>query len=642
MLCAYFHLKIGVSFMLFTFLLASPETKAQLKDTVDLLEINVITTRIHTSNVGKKTHPIDSTTLELFRNQTLADVLSFNTPVFIKNYGPGALSTSSFRGGNAAQTAILWNGLNIQNNMLGQVDLSSISSNLFNQVDIEYGGSSAIWGSGAMGGAIHLNNTHKFNRGLYTKLNYQIGDIGSKALSTDIGFSNNRFSFKLKAFGTINKNTFDYFNKDSNKVVKQDHANYEQYSAMPELKFKINTYQNITAAAWLSKGERNFPNRFSSFSNKTIQSDASERMSLNWNYLRNKFSSNIKTAYFKEKLDYTDSLAKINSKSKMRTVIVENDNYYEWRNGQTLNLGANYTLNGAETNNYKGIKQLQRIAFIAGNRGYYLKHKLVINTSFRIEQSSTKLTPFTYQLGIDYLLTPSTSLKASAGKVYRMPTLNDMYWNPGGNMDLKPEEGYTMDGTLEYKTNISRINFLMSASIFNKTISNWILWLPSNGGYSSPMNIQAVWSRGTETNWQITYSRNKFKAQVKLISGYVLSTVKKSALENDNTLDRQLIYTPRYNFNSIITLSYNKLLVSYLHNYVGYRFTSSDNSTWLDPYHYSTIRLMYSYNFQKIHLGVFSNLNNVLNTKFEIISNRPMPLRNMEIGLTLNFNQKTT
>lgn len=616
------------------------DANAQIKDTIELNEINVTTTRINTSLIGKKTQSIDSTTKELFKNQTLSDVLSFNTPVFIKNYGPGSISTTAFRGGNASQTSILWNGINIQNSMLGQVDLSSISSNLFNQIDIEYGGSSSIWGSGAMGGAIHLNNSHQFNKGLYTNLSYQLGDVGSKSLSTDIGYSNSKFSFKLKAFGILNKNEFGYFNKDSIRIVQQLNAGYQQLSAMPEVKYKINSFQTITGSAWLSKAERNYPNRFSSAKYKAIQKDESDRFNVNWNYTKHKISSNLKAAYIIEHLNYKDSIAKIDSRSKMNSIILENDNYYEWTKDQILNIGVNYTLNKAETNNYHGLRDLQRYAVIAGNKGYYFNRKLILNTAARFEHSNTKLNPFTYQAGIDYMLNRTTTLKMSAGKVYRMPTLNDLYWNPGGNPNLKPEEGYSVDGTLEYKTTFSNISFVMSGSVFNKNIRNWILWLPNNN-YSSPMNIQEVWSRGTESNWEITYSKNKFKTQLKFISGYVLSTVKKNALENDNTIGRQLIYTPRYNLNSSISITYNKLLISYFQNYVGYRFTSSDNSTWLDPYHYSTIRFMYSYSFQKIYLGVFSNLNNVLNKQFEIIANRPMPLRNMEIGITLNYKQKT-
>ncbi|MDP1803305.1 MAG: Plug domain-containing protein, partial [Bacteroidota bacterium] len=126
------------------FVLTSQISLAQ--DTVSLQSVEVIEKKIQLSQIGKKTEQIDSTIKEQFKLNSIADLLSLNTPVFIKNYGPGALATTAFRGGNAAQTAILWNGFNLQNAMLGQSDLSLMPSFLFENIDVEYGGSSSLWG----------------------------------------------------------------------------------------------------------------------------------------------------------------------------------------------------------------------------------------------------------------------------------------------------------------------------------------------------------------------------------------------------------------------------------------------------------------------------------------------------------------
>ncbi len=614
------------------------DSNSQTLDTIDLHLVEIKTTKITFGITGRKFQNIDSSTLDLFKNQTLADLLNSTTPIFIKNYGPGALSTTSFRGGNASQTAILWNGLNIQNSMLGQVDLSNISTNLFNDVNIEYGGSSALWGSGAVGGAIHLGNNHVFNKPLYTKLNVMGSDIGLKSIGTDIGFSDSKFSFSLKAFGAKNENEFTYYDWAHEKTFIQKNAGYQQITALPEFKYQINSHQNLSAGAWLSKGIRNFPSQNKLFINKVQQYDESQRFNLYWNYNSTKFTSQIKTAYFIEYLNYVDSIAQIDSKSKMNTLILENDNYHNWLSNQTLNFGINYTSNEAKTENYNGTKTLNRTSIVIGNKGYYFKRKLVFNSTARMEHTSTQLNPFTFNIGSDYNLTKAITLKLNGGRVYRIPTLNDLYWLPGGNPKLKPEEGYTLDGTIEYHKAYGSIDIAISGSTFHKNISNWILWLPANG-YATPMNIQRVWSRGAETTWQLTYSRNGFRTQLKCITGYVLSTVEESSLEEDNTVNHQLIYTPRYTVNTILNASYKSITISYFHNYVGYRFTSSDNSTWLNPFHYSTYRMTYNHNFKKIQAGTFININNVLNTSYEVLANRPMPQRFFEIGIQINYTQ---
>src|SRR6476469_9204389 len=99
---------------------------------------------------------MDTLTLARYNTTSVSDLLSNQSTVHIKSYGNGNIATTSLRGGSSYQTALLWNGLNIQNAMLGMPDLSIIPTLFFDNVTVEYGGGSALWGSGAVGGCIHL------------------------------------------------------------------------------------------------------------------------------------------------------------------------------------------------------------------------------------------------------------------------------------------------------------------------------------------------------------------------------------------------------------------------------------------------------------------------------------------------------
>ena len=327
---------------------------SQNKDTMYLDEVSIKTTRLKASATGKKLQKIDSLEQELFRNQTLDVLLSNNTPIFVKNYGPGASQTTTFRGGNASQTAILWNGLNIQNSMLGQTDLSNISGSLFNSVDIEYGGSSALWGSGAMGGAVHLNNNQPYNKGILAKVNTLHSNIGLRSFGANVNYSNERFAASTKESLIDHTNEYTYKN-DSNDIVKRKNASYFQLSVLPELKININRNNSFIAGAWITKGNRDLPSLNNTAFNNVFQEDESKRWNLNWTYNSNQITNHVKAALFTEDLNYFDSLAKIDSKSKMQTRIVENDLYYKWKDGHTLNLGCNYTYNQANTTEYLSL-----------------------------------------------------------------------------------------------------------------------------------------------------------------------------------------------------------------------------------------------------------------------------------------------
>ena len=88
----------------------------------------------------------------------LSDVLRFQTPVYVKENGRGATSSPSFRGTTAQQTAFVWNGININSTFLGQGDINNIPLFGYDAIDVKAGGGSVIYGSGAIGGSIHLNN----------------------------------------------------------------------------------------------------------------------------------------------------------------------------------------------------------------------------------------------------------------------------------------------------------------------------------------------------------------------------------------------------------------------------------------------------------------------------------------------------
>lgn len=57
---------------------------------------------------------------------SMADVLTFNSSIFVKNYGRATLSTVAFRGTSPSHTQVSWNGMKI-NNLFDEEYLSVLS-----------------------------------------------------------------------------------------------------------------------------------------------------------------------------------------------------------------------------------------------------------------------------------------------------------------------------------------------------------------------------------------------------------------------------------------------------------------------------------------------------------------------------------
>jgi len=628
------HYVFIFTWVLPAFFNAQDKNQPSSKDTVKLHEVEIIQVKINNAAIGKKTQLIDSLSRSLFNAQSIGEILSLHSTVFIKNYGPGSVSTTSFRGSNAQQTAVLWNGFNIQNNMLGQLDLGAISGNLFNQTQVEYGPSSGNWGSGAIGGSIHLNNEHRFLTGTQSSNQYLHGSTGLHSFNSSTHFGGEKISLSIRFSALKNENKFKYVHPINEETQIQQNAQYNNYQLVPEMKYLINNKQTIQAGAWLSKSSSHFPTHQNA---SALQENDANRWYTQWNYFTNKIRSSVRSAYFTEQLNYTDSMSRIFSEAKMKNFILETDNYFQWHPYHTLHIGLNHTSNGANSNNYETSRELIRNAILIGNASSLLNNKLFFRVIGRAEQTNTEHNPLSGDIGIEYRLKPYLNFKMNAARVYRLPTLNDLYWYPGGNPQLNPEYGHALDGSIDYSLLKGNWSLSISGSAYTKKINNWILWVPGAGGLPKAMNVQRVWSRGTETDSKISWSKNKTKLHLGFISSYVLSTVANNALENDNSKGKQLIYTPRYMFNTHAGITYKTLVFCLYHQYVGYRFTTSDNSEWLNPYHYFSARIMYNVRIHKTTLGTFLHINNPLNQQYQIIANRPMPLRNFETGITLQF-----
>ena len=97
-------------------------TKLYAQDTIVLHSVEVTAERndveVLKPLVARK---LDTLVLQSKSTSSLSDLLIQHSPVFIKTYGPGGVSTASFRGTTASHTLVLWNGFQLNAPTLGQL-----------------------------------------------------------------------------------------------------------------------------------------------------------------------------------------------------------------------------------------------------------------------------------------------------------------------------------------------------------------------------------------------------------------------------------------------------------------------------------------------------------------------------------------
>jgi iron complex outermembrane receptor protein len=338
-------------------------------------------------------------------------------------------------------------------------------------------------------------------------------------------------------------------------------------------------------------------------------------------------------------MNYQSDTANIHSIINSQLIQAELEYRFQLNSNITFLAGTQSIFQQAHSDNFTEptIHQNKIGFFISSNIKLFNK-KVIIVPSLRKEWVN-KWIPFTPSVGVDYHIHSAIKLHGLMSYNYRVPSLNDLYWNPGGNASLKPENGwgYEAGATLEKK--INNIVFYQDLTVYTRTIKDWILWTPSYGIWM-PDNIQQVWSRGIESETRLTIPVTNFEIQFRNSFAYTKSTNESDLASTDARKGKQLIYVPIFKNSFTTSINFKKINLGVIYNYTSWSFITSDNSDYLNPYHLFDSYAACNFNVPKSKSTVSINarINNIFNTTYQVVASRPMPLRNYQLTLTYTFN----
>ncbi len=634
----------AASLLLILLILAASAARAHsLADTIALGQVEINATRLAEFSSGTKVQQIDSVTMARYRWSDLGELLSDETPIFIKSYGSGSLATTSFRGGSANHTAILWNGFNIGSPMNGMIDLSLIPVSIANSVSIQYGGASALWGSGAVGGSIHLNNMPEFGRGLTVDVGASFGSFGELRQQARVEMGQGKWISSIAVYNAIAHNDFDFYNTEQRgaPLQQQQNAEFKQQGLLAEEYYRINGKQRINLRFWYENSDREVPPTMVQETSSAEQQDESYRATAEWQHLSASVKTVVRAAYFDEQLSWYASELDPAALNHSCTAIAEAESSIRLDRGQLINVGINNTYALAFSDGFPDEQHQERAAAFAS---YQLDSRNSLSKttlSARQELVAGKLAPLTGSLGSDYKLNGWLTAKANVARVYRIPTFNDLFWKPGGNPDLLPESGYSGEAGLavDHELAGSTARFIGDVTGYSRTMDNWIIWLPG-ASYWTPMNIMNVWSRGIEAHAAVAMHVEQAMIKLGVMTNYVLSTNQVAKSANDASVDKQLIYVPAYSGNGKLSLIYKDLIATFGMNYTGYRFTSTDNAEYLEPYWLANASIAYKLPLRGANeISLLAQGFNLFDEQYQVMLGRPMPLVNFQFGISLRFNR---
>ena len=613
--------------------------------------------------IGIQQTKLDSVVLKENIALSMADVLTFNTPIFVKSYGRATLSTVSFRGTSPSHTQVTWNGMRLNNPMLGMTDFSMIPSYFIDKASLLHGTSSVNETGGGLGGAIKLSTSPAEQEGFGLQFVQGIGSFYTFDDFLRLSYGNEHWQTSTRVVFSTSKNNYKFRNHDKKINVYDDDMNIvEQYypiernksGEFKDLHLLQEVYYNNKRGdrfglnAWYIYSNRELPmltvdhGDDTDFDNR--QREHTFRSVFSYDHLAEawKVSANAGYIYTWMAYDYKRDLGNgvmahmTRSRSKIHTIYgkVEGEYHLHKKWLFMANLSAHQHFVESRDKNVilqsgdKGIVGYRKARIeLSGSASVKWQpiDRLGMSVVVREELYGKNWTPVIPAFFIDGVLSKKGNLmaKASVSRNFRFPTLNDLYFLPGGNPELKQESGWTYDAGLSFAVGKKDVYSLSgSATWFDSYINDWIIWLPTTKGFFSPDNIKDVHAYGVELqadlnlifpkDWRLGLN-GTFSWTPSINQGEPRSPA-------DQSVGKQLPYIPLLSSTINGRLSWRRWTLSYKWCYYSERFTMSSNDLSLTgklpPYFMSNLSLEKLFLFRWADLSLKGTINNLFDEEY--------------------------
>lgn len=648
-------------------------TYAQSKlDSLQQLEEVIVTAR----NYQKEVIPVQQLSgkeLQRLNSHNIADALRYFSGIQIKDYGGvGGLKTVNIRSMGTNHVGVFYDGIELGNAQNGTVDLGRFSLDNMESVTLYNGQKSAIFQPAkdfGSAGTIYLQSrTPQFK--------------GEKR-------HNVKAAFKTGSFGLVNP-SFLWEHRLSQNVSSSLSAEYMYTTGKYKFTYRVKNGYDTTAVRqngdvnavriegglfgkfkggyWRMKGyfyrsERGYPGAIvrNKFTHEDRQWDTNTFFQ---GSMKKDFSPcyslllNVKYAY-----DYLHYLADPN---RDESLMYTNNHYYQhevytstanritlfpwW----SLNFSADYQFNLLNAD-LKDFAYPRRHSFLFAGATAFDFNKLKMQASLlstvvhdevtqinsqaagnKVEWTPTAILSYRPFAPIDF------NLRAFYKRIFRMPTLNDLYYTFIGNTDLEPEYtnqyniGFTYSKDFTH-TWLKRIE--IQTDFYYNEVENKIIATPTSNFFRWTMiNLGKVEIRGVDvavqTEWQL--GRELF------LNGRVNYTYQKAqdfTNPEDEFYGGQIPYIPWHSGSANLNASFRRWEANYSFIYTGERYSSSANIpvNYQLPWYTSDCSIAYRHPLRKGNLKATLEVNNLLNQQYEVVACYPMPGINFRAIIKYSF-----
>jgi vitamin B12 transporter len=606
----------------------------QLHDTIILSPVEIAVE----GPFRQKTGFFDSLTSIKVSLTSLVEQVRMYTPVFVREYSPGGISTVAFRGTSASHTIVLFDGFPVNPAMSGQADFSTMPPYLYDRAQISGSPESILLSPEALGGVVSMFTNPNEENKHEVRLRLETGSFGNAGGGIHLHKKAGKFLFRTRAYYHKSDNDFSFINNSlpEQPVEKRINAGFQKKGLMQEVFFVDN--RQIAFVKFV--GVSNFNELPAIILQPQIDDNESMynaivRLNAGYARTRGKHFISVKTLFSNEGWEYVNKSIDVAGINTIQTVAALFDWQYRFKEQHDVKLQWFSDYQQVKSPNYELLPNMQSNRLTAsGNIPVY---KFRLQPVLHLLKKDNRNPEIGGAMIVDRkLLKDKVSVSVSGGRSVRYPGFNDLYWHPGGNPLLLPETSLSGSVALEFNP-IKWWTF--HAGYVEHDVNNWIVWQPTvNSSVWTPENVRRVNSKSIDGMNIHRFDLFGFNIQSVLSYSYC-STVDLSDSRSP-VYGKQLIYVPLHTGSHALQISIHKLNVTLQSVYTGKRYTRADNLSYMPSHFHHDIMLSYAWSFSNFSTECFVGAYNVTGENYQVIAWQPMPRRYFKFAIQFRLYEK--
>ena len=634
-------------------LMSAPCTFAEDRDTVPIIDSIVTLRNVEVMGNRQPLATVQSLTgkdLQSLSSTSIADALKYFAGVQIKDYGGlGGLKTINVRSLGAQHVGVYIDGIRITNAQNGTVDLGKYSLStlesvsLYNANKLETCQSASEYASGA---TVYMRT----RKPTADSLSVLVGTGSFHTYRGRLNLQFNRSGWSGFVDGEYLNSKGDYpfrykseYEDTVGRRANSDIEFWRMEGALFRNGFSAHIYGYFSERGCPGGIVRRLSDKYNNIGREW---DTDLFAQASWQHAFNSCQSvRINTKYAHEYLRYNTDFPDNQNTARVDNRYYQNDAYasvaYSHSLLRWLYLNISYDARiswlKADLKNFSDIRRLDQKAvgdmqvswrgFRASASLLYQHYKDDTDIQAGAADPLSKFTP-SFSMGYFYR---GLSLRGWYKRIFRVPTLNDLYYTQAGNRNLKPE--YTRQWNLGAEYALSRGAWQASAQadVYINHIDNRIVCLPLRGTYTwSMMNYGKTYCRGLNATLNGRFAPGNWSFSL-LGSATLQHDVNRTDPDDEDTYDMPICYSPKCSFGitGIVSWRMFSLTVSELH--VAKRMWSyADPDDILAAYNNVDLKLGGQWKRMTATLEV----NDLFDVQYEHIPRYPMPGRTFRFSLT--------